>query len=309
MAFRPKSLIIIAMASFLGGVRALDTDSKLSIPRHPLEIRALPLPPTCHYSASISTVSPDAPPDHRYEVDLNLPGEEWLQVCESRDVMEGVLRLVASGCEDGWNRKGLGRDVVRNVDAKLHDEYCRLKIVVRGDGQLDKGYMYPDFDLGCIWLQKPDLSSCVGDPTSFPWPSRCSNYDVGAQNEFLYSFLLRRSISSVLVTDKDNSQAVKANVWTAEEDRVLMIMRGEGGLTWEQIAEYMPPRSVRSLMMRHHILSRTANGPPGNSQERRIATGPASSQATETATGPPESPQANRTPTPVRYACPLLVCQ
>ncbi len=180
MGSRLRNLTIVAIASLLRGLRALETNSELSLLTSSLEIRNFEPLPTCIYSSSI--VQSASGDEHQYIVTLDLTGEGWTKICNSRPTMRDSWQSIRYRCEKQWRKHGLGRRLEGPPHAELDGKVCRMTITVRADPQRDLGF--PNFEQPCIWKHKPYPTSCAEDPTMFPWPLECQSYDVRLQLEY-----------------------------------------------------------------------------------------------------------------------------
>lgn len=181
MGSRVRNLTIIAIASLLRGLRALETNSELSLLTSSVEPRNAEPLSACIYSAS--EVPGDSGDDYQYIVTLDLTGKGWTKLCQSRPTMSDTWQSIKYRCEKEWEKKGLRRRLEGPPQATLDGKICRMTITVRADRQHDPGF--PNFQHPCVWERKPYPASCADDPALFPWPSECRNYDVGLQPEYL----------------------------------------------------------------------------------------------------------------------------
>ncbi len=184
MELRLKNLTIafITTISLSGGLRAQEIKSEVGLLTHSLEIRDSEQLPACIYTSSGTPSRGDSGSvsgsvsQNQYNVWMNLPGEGWRRVCLREEIMFDMLEYLTSKCEKEWQTKGLPRRFHGAPSLTLEKNHCRIKLTVHVDAEYDPAF--PRFEEPCIWGDKPDFSSCVDDPTWFPWPSKCTSHAV-----------------------------------------------------------------------------------------------------------------------------------
>ncbi len=148
--------------------------------------------------------------------------------------MTPILESLKLRCLQIWAQDGSPKEF-KELSISMEEEQCRITIKVTADSTTDENY--PKINGNCLLDPKPE--PCGIATEDLPWPSKCR--------------LTRNAL------------------YTAEEDERLLASK-EAGLSWSEIAETFPERSIGGLAARYRTLLNAGSEPrPPSLDERKYA--------------------------------------
>ncbi len=169
--------LVLAMLSFLLGLRALEIGSELDLRSR--EIRHSQRQATCTYTTSHII----KPPTSRisYIISINLPRSQWKTACLQGIIMQPILESIKLRCIQKWSGKDSLRRFEGPLDAALKNGQCRIRIKITTE--LEDNQMSSRFEDDCILESKPELCGLATE--SVLWPSMCFGIEVGISHILL----------------------------------------------------------------------------------------------------------------------------